>query len=142
MQPIFYFTYHNKSAFIPLRSIYPECFILREPHPQVNGLQCLRDDCPANRRCMETLAHRVHYMYDKVFPQAEILFTYFKDNTGSIKAGVFDKDFTEARVITCNRSAFDKFQKGGQVFEWTPPDDFFLIRGNTDLIAPETLIRG
>lgn len=140
---MYYFTYQDKTAFIPLKAVYPECYVLRQDHPTTNPLQCLTvGDCPGNRQCMNTLAHRVHYLFDKVVLDSELILLYFKDHKGSIKAGIFYRDMSEPRVITCNRSAFDKFMTGGVVQEWTPPDEFFLIQSVNDLIVPESLVRG
>ncbi len=121
-----YFVFHNKTVFIPIKYIYPECAILLQNHDNLDQLHCLKTDgCPANRNCMGTLAHRVNYFFDKVEPQAELMVSYYKIGE-SIKAGIFDRNLENPRYITCNRSAFLKFQKESIVYRWEQPTDFYL----------------
>lgn len=142
VDPIYWFTFQKKTSFIHLKYVYPECFILREGHPQTNPLQCFHTSCPANKNCMETLAKRIHYLFDNVMFGTELLLVYFKNNTGSIRAGVFYKDLREPVVMTCNPYGFKKFQKEGETYKWFPTSEFYLIGGISEqLIVPTNLIR-
>lgn len=143
MQQVAFFTFHDKTVFVPLKYIYPECFVLIEPYEQVSPLQCIYDDqCPANRGCMEILAKRINYFFTHVTPKAELLITYFKyrDRPNSIRAGVFDRELNEPRVMTLNQSAFRKFQREGLSFTWIPTNEFLFMGASNTLIPVENLI--
>lgn len=140
-----YFVFQTKTVFIPFRYIYPECLVLIEDEPKLYPLLCMKDNCHRNSNCAEKLAHRVHYFFDKVEPKAELMIAYFKyqDRPGSIRAGVFTASMDEPRLITCNRSAFQKFQRESEVFQWVQPNEFLLIGGGSPTILPvESLVRG
>lgn len=139
-EPIYYFTFCKKTAFMPLRYVYPECIVLRKDQPQTEGLQCLNTSCPVNAACMDVLARRIHYLFENVFPECELLLVYFKNEKGSIRAGVFYKDMREPYVMTCNRSGFAKFQREGTAFSWVPKDEYLLIRPGTDIIVPASAL--
>lgn len=141
-ETVHYFTFSKKTAFMHLKYVYPECFILRTDHPATEALQCLTDSCPANRSCMEILAKKVHYLFEHVFPECELLLLYFRNEKGSIRAGVFHKDLREPYVMTCNRSGFAKCQTEGTVFSWVPTTDFLLLAPQPGLIViPTSLVR-
>lgn len=143
MNPLHYFTY-AKTTFIPLKSLYPECLLLIEDSPKLAPLTCLYDSCHKNDRCMETLAHRIHFLFEKVVPETQLILAYFTyhDRPNSIRAGEFYRTFEEPRVLTLNRSAFLRIQKKSEVFSWVPPSDFFLKASKpTTLIKPEDLLR-
>lgn len=126
---------------MPLKYLYPECEILLQGSPSLTPLHCLQNDaCPSNRNCMENLAKRVNFFFGEVEPQTELIVAYFKQGE-SIKAGLFNKDLEEPRLITCNRSAFQKCYKEGITYKWDPPLNFYMLSTTTDIIKPETLIR-
>lgn len=138
-----FFTFQKHTVFIPLKYIYPECSVLIEPYQQLSPLHCLREDgCPANKNCMETLAKRVNYFFTFVTPEAELLIAYFKyrDRGNSIRAGVFDRNMKEPRVMTLNPFAFKKFQREGITYTWMPPDEFLFMHGGGGLIPMENLL--
>ncbi len=130
-----YLVYQQKTVFIPLRYVYPECSILIAPHPRVPPLLCLKSDCPANRNCMETLAKRVFYFFEQVEPAATLMVAYFKhpDRPNSIRAGIFDKELENPRVSTLNVSAFKKFCTEGDTKYWTPTTEYLNIQGAVSL---------
>ena len=121
---------------MPLRSVYPECLVHIEPHPQLYPLQCFRTSCPANKNCAEIIARRVNYLFTMVMPQAEMLILYYKyrDRPKSIRAGVFMRDLQEPRQMIVNPYAFKKFQKGGITYEWFPKDEFLFMGSEKDLV--------
>lgn len=141
---IHYFTIQDKTVFIPLKYLYGECFFLINGEPELSPLFCMSDECHRNSNCGAVLARRVNYFVNNVVPKAELILAYFTypDRPGSIRAGVFDTSFEEhPRVITCNRSAFEKFRKEGLVFSWEPTTEFLLLSDNKDIIPVEDLIR-
>lgn len=142
-QQVAFFTFHEKTVFVPLKYVYPECMVLIEPYTQVSPLICLKSDqCPANVNCMETLAKRVNYFFTHVTPKAELLIAYFRyrDRPNSIRAGVFDRALDNPRVMTLNQSAFRKFQKEGLSFTWQPPDEFLFMGSSNKLIPVDNLL--
>lgn len=135
--------FQKRTVFIPLKYIYPECSVLIDPYQQLFPLFCLREDgCPANSNCMETLAKRVDYFFTNVVPDAELLIAYFKyrDRSNSIRAGVFDREMQNPRVMTLNPYAFRKFQKEGTTYKWVPPDEFLFMGGSSELIPVKKLL--
>ena len=86
---IYYFVFQKKTAFIPLKSLYPECFFLRKDHPRTEALQCFKTSCPANKNCADIVAKRVFHLFEHVVVDSELLLAYFKNTKGSICAGVF-----------------------------------------------------
>lgn len=142
-QPLVFFVFQKHSVFIPLRHVYGECLTLIEPQQQLSPLHCLKNDvCPVNAGCMDVLAKRIDYLFTNVIPQAKMIVTYFKwrDRPQSIRAGVFDRDLEDPRVMTLNQSAFKKFQKEGISYTWIPTDEYMLIRPSTSLIPVESLL--
>ena len=88
---------------------------------------------------MEGLAKRVHYLFDNVVFDAELIIAYFKyrDRPNSLRGGVFFRDMLEPQVKTLNPWAFQKFQREGDVFKWVPPKEFYNI--NTVLTTPNII---
>lgn len=129
MEPIYYFRFKHKTAFVKLQYLFPECMVLIEGKDQLYPLKCLADSCPANANCMEGLAKRIHYFFEHAAVGAEYLVTYFKhpDRPNSIRAGIFDRDLKNPRVMVVNPYAFKKFQTRGEVFKWIPPHEFYLL---------------
>jgi hypothetical protein len=117
----------KKTLFLKLEAIYPECAFLLEDlnlHP----LWCLeRDVCPRNSQCMEKLVKRLSCVFDE-FAQAQLILLYFKyrDRPASTRAGVFFRDFREPRLITFNRTGWEKMKKAGVIYSWNLPDSLFL----------------
>lgn len=139
---------------MPLRYCYPECGVLIEPHPRVQPIQCYRTECPANKNCAETMAHRIHYLFEEVFSDdVEMLFLYFKlrDDQGfwsqgewipSLGAGLFYRDMREPRWMKLNRWGFNKVKDEGIVMRWLPTDEFLFIGGSDDILIPaNSLVR-
>lgn len=142
-QPLAFFVFQKHSVFIPLKYLYGECFTLIEKHDQLSPLHCLRNDiCPVNIGCMDILAKRVDYFFTHVAPDAKLLIAYFKyrDKPGSIRAGVFDRDLTEPKVMTLNQSAFKKFQKEGLAFTWIPTMEYLTLSRSSTLIPVQNLL--
>lgn len=109
-------------------------------------LKCMQDDsCPKNKNCAESLAKRVHHFFQHVEPDAELMVAYFKyhDKPNSIRAGVFNKDLEEPKLMTVNPYAFRKFQKEGITKQWSPSAEFCGIGGTSipTIISPSSLIR-
>lgn len=124
---IYILSIQNKTIFIKLNDLYPECkFLLRDLN--LNFLWCLNNDiCPRNSNCMEKLAKRLRSVFDK-FKSVELVLLYFscRDTPASIKAGVFFKDFREPYIITFNRSSWVKLKNMGKIYQWTLPNEFFI----------------
>lgn len=145
MTPITYFTVNDKTLFIPLRYVYPECSKLIAPHPQMYPLKCLTEDgCPANMQCMDYLAKRVFYLFAEVVPTAEMLIAYYKhpDRPQSLRGAVFHRgNNIEPYVQLLNPYGFRKFQREGSVFQWTPTDSYVNIGAARNIIPVKGLIR-
>lgn len=146
MEPIYYFRFQHKTAFVKLEYLFPECFILIEGKEKLHPLKCLEGMCSANANCMEGLAKRVHYFFDNVVLDAELIIAYFKypDRPQSIRAGIFHRDMEEPRITVLNPWAFKKFQKEGDTYKWVPPEEFYQL-GNVltvpDILPAENLLR-
>jgi len=142
--PIFYFTFHKKTAFFPLKYIYPECFFHIKDSPQLIPIACfLSDSCPAGVNCGEILVKRVHYLFDNVVPESEMLLAYYKykDRPKSIRCAVFTKDLDPPKLYTVNPFAFKKFQREGTTYSWVPPDEYTYMGGSKGLISIDNLVR-
>lgn len=142
-EPVAFFVFQEHSVFMPLKYIYPECMNLIEDYDQLFPLFCLRNDqCPANRGCMDILAKRINYLFTHVIPSAKQIIAYFKyrDKPESIRAGIFTRDMQEPRLMTLNRSAFQKFQREGIMFKWIPSNEYLLMAPSSNLISVESLI--
>lgn len=138
-----FFVFQGHSVFMPLKYIYPECVTLIEKYDQLSPLHCLRNDhCPANKGCMDVLVNRINYLFTNVIPDGKQIIAYFKyrDRPESIRAGIFDRDLSEPKLMTLNRSAFQKFQREGIAFTWVPSGEYLLMRPDTKLIPVESLI--
>lgn len=149
-EPIYYFVFGQKSLFIPLKYLYPECGILLEASPQVEPLQCFNTSCPANKNCAEVLVHRTNELFDR-HPSTTMLLAYYKNTQGKLRAGVFYKNGDEdPRLISCNPYGFKRLQtlrddetgqKKSKMYEWRPPVEFYTKRIKTDLIAVPDLLK-
>lgn len=138
-----YFTFQDKTSFIPLRQLYPECFILLKDSPDAMPMQCMRGPCSKNAQCMEILAKRVYYFFNEIDPTSEMLIVYYKYNT-SLKGVIFDKEMNEPVLKTLNPSGFNKFKNEGDIKQWPMRPEFLNIGGyyKTDNIIPvENLIK-
>jgi hypothetical protein len=142
-EPLAFFVFQKHSIFIPFKYVYGECNTLIEKYDQLSPLHCLKNDmCPANIGCMDVLAKRVNYLFTHVVPDGKLLIAYFKyrDKPGSIRAGVFERDLGEPRLMTLNQSAFKKFQREGIAFTWIPSDDYLLMPKSLGLIPVQNLL--
>lgn len=142
-ESVSFFVFQEHSVFMPLKYVYPECMTLIEPHDQLSPLFCLaHDHCPANKGCMDILAKRINYLFTFVVPTGQQIIAYFKyrDRPESIRAGIFNRDMKEPRVMTLNRSAFQKFQRESIMYTWIPNDEYLLMAPSTNLIPVESLI--
>lgn len=129
----------EKTIFCKLKDVYPECEHLIMDSQQLYPLRCFRDDgCPRNSNCQEKLAHRTKFIFDN-FPNAQLLVLYFsyRDRPGSTRAGLFWRDIREPRLITLNRTGWEKMKEIGVVYEWELPNHLFL----NPLPTVQTLIR-
>jgi hypothetical protein len=144
--PVTFFVFSGKTAFMPLRYLYGECFKLIDPHPQVQPMQCFYKSCPANMNCGETIAKRVAFMFDKVFgPDVKMLIAYFKyrDRPKSVRAAIFRRNMGAPKIMVLNHSAFNKCKREGMVFRWAPSDEYMSLNMSTTggIIPVENLIR-
>ena len=141
-EPISFFVFQQHSVFMPLRFLYPECFALIDGKPQLHPMLCLRDVCHANANCMETLAKRVNYVFTELAPTGKQLFGYFKypDRPKSIRAGWFDRELNEPKLMVLNGSAFEKFKNEGISYSWVPTNDFLFPARSSTLIPAENLL--
>ena len=142
-EPVAFFVFQKHSMFVPLRFVYPECSKLIEGYDQLSPLFCLRNDhCPANNGCMDILAKRLNYLFTRVVPNARQIIAYFKypDRPDSLRAGIFTRDMKEPTTMTLNRSAFQKFQREGEVFSWTPTSEYLHILPSSNIIPVESLL--
>ena len=75
-------------------------------------------------------------LFDLRFPDAEQLISYYKVRSGSIRAGVFNRDFDEPYTMTINPSALKNFQRDGTVTVWIPPKEFYMVnRGDLGIVS-------
>lgn len=142
--PIFYFTFQEKTTFIPLKFVYPECMVLIEDHPQMYPLRCMVEDgCPVVANCAEIIARKVHYLFEEVAKSSEVIIAYYKyrDRPNSIRGAVFNRDMSPPTVSVLNPYAFRKFKREGITYQWFPPSEYLMMGSSTDLISAENLIR-
>lgn len=129
---------------MPLRFIYPECFVLIDKHENVHPMQCFNTVCPANKMCAETIAHRVHYLYDNVLPkEVTLLIAYFKyrDRPNSVRGTLFWRSMAEPKTIILNRSGLKKCQDEGTLYTWNQTTEFTFIGASNKIIPAETLTK-
>lgn len=91
---------------------------------------------------MDILAKRVNYLFTHVVPDSQQIIAYFKyrDRPDSIRAGIFTRDMKEPKLMTLNRSAFQKFQREGVMFRWIPNDEYLLMAPTSNIIPVESLL--
>ncbi len=131
------FIVSDKTAFIKLDTLYPECFFYIKDEPQLFPLICLVGDCHRSQNCMEKLVYRLKYIFD-TFPTLDLIVLYFKyRDSKSIRMGEFWKDFREPKYSIMNPSAFNKFKEIGVVYSFPMPDSLFI--GNTYTPNPKSL---
>ena len=124
---ILFLTFCDKTVFIKLQDVFPECFLYREEMPRAEPLMCLSSTCPGNHACMETLAKRVFVLFREVMPYAHLIVLYYRRrNTNSLGAGLFWSDMREPRDITMNPFAWEMIKARGLVYEFHPGPNFFL----------------
>lgn len=113
--------------FMKFNAVYPNCEFLISDEPQLHPLKCLIDSCHRNQNCMETLAHRVKYVFDQ-WPSVDVLVLYFRyrDFPTKHRAGVFGRDMGEPRYITFNPYAWEKIKTKGVVYEWDLPSSLMM----------------
>ncbi len=135
---------NQKTMFIPLKFVYPECAKLIRAHPSMHPLKCLTEDgCPANMQCMDFLVPRVNYLFNEVCPTAEMMIAYFKyaDRPNSIRGAVFHKDLREPTIMILNPFGFKKFQQEGEAFNWAPSNEYRNLGAHRGIIPVESLLR-
>lgn len=141
--PIYYFVVQGKSAFVPLKYVYPECFFHIRNSPQLYPMKCFAtDSCPPGANCGEILVRRIAYLFEKVVPGAEILIAYYKykDRPQSLRGAVFNRDLEPPTLSILNPYAFKKFQKEGTTYSWFPTDEYLFMGGSKGLVAIEGLV--
>jgi len=91
---------------------------------------------------MDVLAKRLNYLFTFVAPDVKLIITYFKyrDRPDSIRAGVFDRDLNNPKVIVANQANFKRFQKEGVAFTLYPPDDYWLMKTSNQLLPVKSLL--
>lgn len=123
-----YFVFSRKTAFMPFRDLYGECFPLIDPHEDVSPAQCYYKECPANKGCGEIMAHRTYFLFDKVFPpEVEVLYAYFtyRDRPNSVRAVIFDRSMSEPKTMVLNRVGFfEKCMAEGRVYQWETTTEY------------------
>jgi hypothetical protein len=142
-QPIVYFVTNEKTVFVPLKFVYPECFFHIKDKPSLYPIKCfLTDACPVGANCGEILVKRVHYLFNEVLPDAQLLIAYFKyrDRPNSIRGAVFNRDLDTPNVSILNPFAFRKFQREGTTYQWYPTDEYLFMGGSKGLIVLPTII--
>lgn len=136
--PIAYFVFQEKTVFIPLRFVYPECFVHLKDYPKIYPMQCFMEDaCPPGANCGEVLVKRVHYFFENVVPDAEVLIAYFKyhDRPNSIRGAVFRRNLEPPTVSILNPYAFRKFQREGTAYQWVPHNEYLFMGGSKELLV-------
>jgi len=139
-----YFTFQEKTTFIPLKYLYPECMVLIEDHPQMYPLKCMVEDgCPANANCGEIIVRRVNYLLQEIMPETEMLIAYFKyrDRPNSIRGAVFNRNLDPPTIDILNPYAFRKFMREGTTYQWLPSTEYLLLGGSGGIIPVEGLIK-
>lgn len=142
-EPIAYFTFQSKTTFIPLRFVYPECFLLIEDHPQMYPLKCMVEDgCPANVGCGDIIVRKIHYLFEEVMPDSEVIIAYYKyrDRPKSIRGVIFNRNLDPPTISILNPWAFRKFQKRGIAYQWYPTDEYLFMQGSSGIIPVERLV--
>ena len=142
--PVTFFSINEKTVFMPLRYLYPECEKLIEHHPKMYPLKCLQDNnCPANMGCMDVLVRRVNYIFTHVAPKAQLVIAYYKyrDKPNTIRAGIFHRDLSEPYLMVLNPFGFRKFQKRGLAFTWMPTREYLMLGAERGIIPVENIIK-
>ena len=142
--PISYVVFKNKTVFMPLRYIFPECSFLIKDHPQMYPLRCfVEDGCPAAVRCnVEIIANKVNFLFQEVIPSAEIIVAYYKyrDRPRSVRGAIFNRNLDSPKIRLLNPYAFTKFVREGTTYNWYPSDEYSFMGGSKDiLVVPEIL---
>lgn len=123
--------YKDKTMFIKMKDVYPECEFYIRSNPKLHPFICLKEDnsCHVGMNCMMILAKRVNYIFEQ-FSDVHLLFLYFSypDKPGSQRAAAFwrpefDRD---PKYLTFNRSAWENIKSKGMIFKWSLPDSLFL----------------
>lgn len=136
-EPISYFIFQDKTMFIPLRFVYPECFFHIKDYPQLFPMKCfIEDACPAKANCADVLVNRVHYLFEKVAPNVDVIIAYFKyhDRPNSIRGAVFRRSLDPPTVSVLNPYAFRKFQREGTTYQWIPTNEYSFMGGSKGLV--------
>lgn len=143
--PVTFFVVHEKTVFIPLRFVYPECAKLIATHDGMYPLKCLQEDgCSANMSCMDYLVPRVNYIFNEVCDSSvQMMVAYYKypDRPNSIRAAIFHRDLREPSIMTLNPWGFRKFQREGKIFSWTPTSDYLNLGAHRGIIPVSNLIK-
>lgn len=143
-KPITYFVFQKKTVFIPLRYVYPECWLHIKDSPSLYPMKCFTEDaCPPGVSCGEVLVKRVHYFFQEVVPYADLLIAYFTypDRPKSIRASVFRPSLDIPTVSIVNPFAFRKFKKEATMFQWVPTQEYLFMGGSKGLISVDSLIQ-
>lgn len=130
----------QRTAFFKLEDLFPECFLYREKHPQIEPAICIAEDaaCTVGKNCMETLAKRLKVLFDELLVDTDLILLYYrKRNLPGIGAAIFWRSFEEPRLITVNPTAWEKIKKRGSVYQFTPGPSFFLTGKAPDAVAPQ-----
>ena len=122
---------------MPLRYLYPECFKLLKGHDNAVPMLCfLTNHCPANKDCINKLAKRTNFLFEKVFdPKVDLLLAYYKvgnNQKTDLRFVVLFRDMREPRVCKANYLYFNKFLQDGDTAEWVIDYEYVLL-GDKDL---------
>lgn len=142
--PISYFTFQDKTSFIPYRYIYPECFFHIEDKPDLFPGKCfITDSCPVGANCGDVLVRRVNYLFNEVMPTSEVLIAYFKyrDRPKSIRGLIFNRNLDPPHLSVLNPYAFKKFQRESTMYNWFPSDEYLFMGGSEGIISIESITK-
>lgn len=84
---------------------------------------------------METLAKRVFNIFE-AFPNAQLLLLYFKyrDRPGTTRAGVFWREMDEPRLVTLNRTGWERLKQIGTIYEYELPMELAGVSNKDKLV--------
>lgn len=137
-EPVSYAVFQQKTVFIPLRYVYPECMILIKDHPQMFPLRCFQEDgCPVVANCSEIIVNKINYLFQEVIPTAELIVAYYKyhDRPTSIRGATFTRNLDSPNIRLLNPYAFKKFIREGIAYNWFPTSEYLLLGGTKDILV-------
>jgi len=127
---MYFVIFSQRTAFLKLEDVLPECFYLRRESPQLEPLLCLLEDnaCHVNQNCMEKLVKRLHVLFEEVMHGIDLILLYYRQRAvvDSIGCGIFWRNLRDFKIATINRSAWAMIKNRGNVFQFQPATEFYL----------------